>query len=280
MLKNIYIDGTPLSNEGVSYIKQVQGLTAPTIDINTFNRGGRDGIVLGNPYYRQRVFTVTLAVIADTPANLLAQKDRLITALRLPQYTDNRYKTVEFETADGVIRSCQAITKQIGGELTPETSYAYTPLTFQMIANRWYLEGAEHTLEISTPNYGGMAVPMPVPMSMANNPATSSDSQIVNAGNTESQPTFRITGALTGFDLYNSTTDQHMSVTYTLGAGEYIDIDTYNHSIIANSVTNIRGSVTGDWLVLVPGANELGFSPANGSGATASVQYRDAYLGI
>lgn len=280
MIKNIYINGTPLSNEGVSYIKEVQGLTAPTIDINTFNRGGRDGIVLGNPYYRQRVFTVTLAILADTPANLLAQKDRLIAALRLQQYADSQYKTVEFETADGVVRSCQAITKQITGELKPETSYAYTPLTFQMIANRWYLEGAEHSFEISAPNYGGMAVPMPVPMDMANDPATTTDSQIINSGNTESQPTFRITGALSGFDLYNTSTDQHMTVTYTLGEGEYIDIDTYSHSAIANSVTNIRGAVSGDWPVLIPGVNELGFSAASGSGATATINYKDAYLGI
>lgn len=281
MLQNIYINGFPLANEGVSYIKEVQGLTAPTIDLNTFNRGGRDGIVLGNPYYRQRVFTVALSVLAHGPAELLAQKDRLVTALRLQQYADSQYKQVEFETSDGVIRSCKAITKQISGELKPETSYAMTPLTFQMIANRWYLDGAEYTKQVSTPNYGGMAVPMPVPMSMANNPAQIEDSQVINNGNTESLPKFRITGPLTGFDLYNSTTGQHMTVTYTLDEDEYMELDTYNHSAVANSVTNVRGSVTGDWMVLVPGPNEIGFNPASTtSGATAQITYKDAYLGI
>lgn len=280
MITNILINGFPLQTPGISYIMSVQGLTAPSIDLDTFNRGGRDGIILGNPYYRQRVFTVTLAVLADTPANLLEQKDRLISNLRLQQYADSKYKEVVFETSDGLTRSCQAITTKLDGELDSQTSYAYTPLTIQMTANRWYFDGAEHTLEISAPNYGGMAVPMPVPMSMANNPATTSDSQIVNAGNTESLPTFRITGPLTGFDLYNSTTDQHMTISYTLNEGEYIDLDSYNHAATANSVTNIRGSVSGDWIVLVPGANELGFSAAGIGGASATINFKDAYLGI
>lgn len=280
MIKNILINGFPLQNEGISYIMSVQGLTAPTIDMDTFNRGGRDGIILGNPYYRQRVFTVTLAILADTPAHLLEQKDRLISNLRLQQYADSRYKEVVFETSDGLTRSCQAITTKLDGQLDSETSYAYTPLTIQMTANRWYFDGAEHTLEISAPNYGGMAVPTPVPMSMANNPAANTDSQIINAGNTESLPTFRITGPLTGFDLYNSTTQQHMTMTYTISEGEYFDLDTYSHSAVANSVTNIRGSVSGDWIVLVPGANELGFNAAGSTTATAEITYKDAYLGI
>lgn len=280
MITNIYINGFPLAIDDISYIREVQGITAPTIDLNTYNRGGRDGIVLGNPYYRQRVFTVTLALVAGSPEELLTQKDRLVTALRLQQYGDSRYKLVEFETADGHVRATEAIVKQISGELKPETSYAYTPLTFQMIANRWYLEGEEHTLEVSDPNRGGMPVPMNVPMTMANNPEGSS-SQIANGGNTDSLPTFHVTGPLTGFDIYNQTTGQHLTATYTLAAGEYVDLDCYNHSAIANSVTNVRGSISGDWPVLAPGSNELNFIAAtSASGAKATITFKDAYLGI
>lgn len=278
MINNIYINGYPLAKEGVSYIKEVQGVTAPTIDLQTFNRGGRDGIVLGNPYYRQRVFTITLAVIGNTPTQLLTNKDQLMTSLRLQQYEDIPYKQVEFVTTDGQKRSCQAIVQQISGELKPETSYAYTPLVFQMIANRWYLEGEEHTQRINTPNYGGMAVPMDVPMSMANNP-DSTTSQIVNLGNTESLPTFHISGPLESFDIYSATTGQRLSVNYQLNTNEYIELDTYSHAAVANSVTNIRGSVNGDWLVLPPGPNEISFI-ANQTEAQAVITYKDAYLGI
>ena len=280
MISNIYINGFPLDNEGFSYIREVQGLTAPTIDLQTYNRGGRDGIVLGNPYYRQRVFTITLAIVASAPASLLTQKDRFLTTLRLQQYGDTRYKTVKFETVDGHLRTTEAIVKQISGELKPETSYAYTPLSFQMIANRWYLEGDEHELEVSAPDRGGMPVPMNIPMTMANNPGDSS-SQIINNGNTDGLPSFRITGPLTSFNLYNSTTNQRLIINYSLAANEWIDLDCYNHLAIANSVTNIRGSVAGDWLVLAPGSNEIGFSAAvTTSGAKCIITYKDAYLGI
>ena len=281
MIKQIYIDGFPLSNPGVSYITAVDGLTAPSISLNKTERGGRDGMVLGEPHYRALIFTITLAVVADCPANLLTQKDRLMTALRLRQTGSSKYKTVEFVMADDTRRECEALLASAPqSSLTPETAYAYLTLSTQLIAKRWYLEGEEHTLEINTPNYGGMAVPMSIPMNMTNLPGET-ENQAVNAGNCESQPTFRITGPLTAFDLYNSTTGQHLSVTHTLASGEYIDLDSFDHSAIANSVTNIRGKVSGDWILLAPGINELGFAAAaSETGAKASITYKDTYLGI
>lgn len=281
MIENILINGYPLNNPPESYIVELSDSTSADVELNTYNRGGRDGVVLGNALYRAYSFTIGLKIVGNNPDQLRVNKDRIMTQIRLKNYGTSRYKTVTFKFSNGTERWCEAVlSKMPQGEIKPETSYAVTPLTFQMTATRSYLFGTYHDTAITTPNYGGMSVPMNVPMSMANDPE-STTGQIINAGNTDSQPKFHITGPFTAVDIQNLTTGQQLTVTKTVAAGEYIDLDDYSHSAFLNGSTNIRGSVTGDWPLIAPGVNTIVFSPAGSTAATAaSVSYYDAYTGI
>jgi phage-related protein len=278
MIKQIYVGGFPLALDSSRHIVGVDGLSAAEIDLSTFNRGGRHGVVLGNPRYRKLVFTIRLKIISDEgPAGLLREKDRIITAFRLQS---SRTKLVQFRLEDGTMRSCEAITKRfIGGNLDPKTSFAMTPIAFQMIADKWYLEGDEYTPDLVQQNFGGMEVPMAVPMDMSVGGAASGN-QVFNHGNTESLPRFRITGPLLNCNIINQSNGQMMSINVELGEGETLDLDCFDHTAIKNQVSNVRGDISGDWIELVPGANNLVFGASSQGDYRAQIIYRDAFIGI
>ena len=276
MISNIKINGFSLYVPNRSTITNLLGLGSATIDLATYNRGGRDGIVLGNRFYRQLSFTVEFVIQATNSVDLLEQRNRY-----LGQLYPHTKRTVEFFLDDGSVRSCQALVTKVSADTPPEQAGKWCQITVQFIADKWYLEGAEHNQEIAMQDFGGMSVPMGVPMDMSICGISDNNNQIVNLGNTESLPKFHITGPLTSFDILNQTNGQQMTVTTALNTNEYIDLDCFDHTAIKNSVSNIRGSVSGNWITLVPGVNAIIFS-ANSPQTEyrAEIIYFDAYLGI
>lgn len=105
---------------------------------------------------------------------------------------------------------------------------------------------------------------------------------VVNSGNEWTSPVYKITGPGTDFSVQNNLTDDSFLVEYTLGAGEYIEVDVYERSVKLNGITNIYRYFSGDFARLKAGTNEYSFMVASGNTGDTKLEviYRDAYRGV
>lgn len=102
-----------------------------------------------------------------------------------------------------------------------------------------------------------------------------------NAGNFKANPVVRFNGPLTDPKLTNSTASSYVELAgLTLGAGEYVDIDFRERSILKGGSTSVYNKLTNTstWWTLAPGDNNLVFSAASSSSTTCTVTYHDTWI--
>lgn len=101
----------------------------------------------------------------------------------------------------------------------------------------------------------------------------------VNAGNFPTRPWARITGPSTAPRLENTTTGQYLALGLTLAAGEFVDVDFDDHTILLGGTasrysTLMSGSTFWE---LGAGTNLIKFTAADSMG-TLEFRYRSAWL--
>ncbi len=104
---------------------------------------------------------------------------------------------------------------------------------------------------------------------------------LANLGNISSPPTIAIYGPITNPVVRNQTTGEELSFTYSLTAGEFLEINTADRTISLNGSTNRYSALnfTGSsWWELQPGNNDIRLSAASYStGAYVSVLWNHAW---
>lgn len=105
---------------------------------------------------------------------------------------------------------------------------------------------------------------------------------ITNNGNGESPPVIRIYGPGVNPTLYSATTDESIVLTYTLGAGDYLELDLSARTVRLNGDTNRYGAInfpSTSWWLLQPDQNDirLGYFSFT-AGARMVIDYRDAWI--
>jgi hypothetical protein len=193
---------------------------------------------------------------------------------------------LRFVLADGSLRDIVA-TIQEGPNFAPRDPRSWTEHSFRevlrFIAHNpvFYDPQAYDVLFIQT---GGFTFPITFPITFT---AFGYVATVVYGGNWDEYPLVTVTGPLTSMVLYNHTTDEEISLTYTLAVGQsaIFDLSNYAHKKVTreDGTTNIIGSASGDIATfhLQPGANNLEVT-AVGSGAATSVtvQWLNRYIGI
>lgn len=108
-----------------------------------------------------------------------------------------------------------------------------------------------------------------------------------NVGSTDAHFIARLYGPCRGPRLTNETTGDSLvfAETLELAAGEYIEVDTRNHTVFLNSdpdATRLSffDFVASRWWRLAPGVNALRYHPASGvgPGSAAEIEYAPAWL--
>jgi hypothetical protein len=103
----------------------------------------------------------------------------------------------------------------------------------------------------------------------------------INLGDVETWPRFRITGPITNPELLNQTTGQRIRLTYTLGAGEYLDVYPERGQILLGGTADRYGALdfdVSDWWQLVPGPNDVRLlAAAYAAGANVNIYWRHAW---
>jgi hypothetical protein len=120
------------------------------------------------------------------------------------------------------------------------------------------LTAATH-LPLST---GGWTFPFTFPLTIAST-VVSGTCSLVNPGNTNGPVTMRIDGPVTGPIITHRGTGAQLVLasSLTLAAGEWLDIDMDNHTVLANGTASRNGYITQrGWSAFEKGANVWAFS--------------------
>lgn len=105
---------------------------------------------------------------------------------------------------------------------------------------------------------------------------------ITNAGGVTTYPILRVYGPGNNPRIYNFTTGQAIVLSYGLGAGDWLTIDTLNHTVLLNDTASRYSALdffNTSWWGLVPGVNDIRISfDTFLAGSSLRVDWRDAWL--
>lgn len=279
-MQSAKIDGSSFTTSHVFPVRRSGGF-APRIEHNFFSTGNIDGIALGTPRYREISFTMDILVKGDSISDFVQRRDDLIKLFRLPVNRSTKYRELEIIDDAGRTKKLNVVTQAMESEETPNMK-DHGIVTVGFVGDLDYWRGIDKTVSVYIAEGGGMAVPTPIPMSMANN-SDATSYELVNEGNTESYPTVRVHGDMNGFSLLNESTGETLTCNNNLLAGEYIDFDFKAQTATKGSAkTNVLNNVTAaNWWALQPGSNIVSISTTSTSSvARADFTYQDAHLGL
>ena len=106
--------------------------------------------------------------------------------------------------------------------------------------------------------------------------------RVTNQGNTDSPPTLRLRGPMKNPIITHKTSGKELRLSITLNTGDTLDLDTRNHTIIANGDINRYSAldfVQSNWWSLEPGVNDVKLSATDFStDSSLTVYWNDAFL--
>lgn len=270
-----------LGGAGSDYIVQGwDGMGIPALRNSDSEKPQDYGTFLGPDLISERTLRLDLTVRGDTPADVVSKVD----ALLVEWYVDSRTDTDVIKPLslklpgqaarrlNGRPRRTNFDPRRIIGNRVDGT------LEYHGADPRWYSdeEHSEGLVLVSATTgrsydkgfdygYGGSG--------------TSGTETLSNAGSIGTLPTVRFTGPVTNPYIENVTTDKTFQLTYTLGSGEFIDVNFAEATVMLGGTASRYYAKSGDFWELVPGDNSVRFgASAYDAAASATVTWRDAWL--
>ncbi len=278
MITTVLIDGVAVNNSK-RFLTRVKDGAGASVDINSYSRGGRDGVALAKPFYKGMVISMEWFIIADSASDLVTQRDEMARLFRLKvDRTISQTKRLGFTLANGVTKEIPVVFTQFKSDISPEDVHTARILITAQSELEYMYESIEQTLNVPIFAGSGMPIPMPIPMDFSA-PLQDDDVTITNDGNAEYYPKITLHGSLDTFNLTNSTTGQTISYSGELDADDYLVLDFYNRTALLNGAINMLSEINGTWWWLAIGDNTIKLTTGAGDGY-AEVKYRDAYKGI
>lgn len=278
MISTITIGATTIGALSSGYIfDKLTGFDFPKTNVTMRDRGHYHGARLGNYNYGRREFTIEGTIYGDTESDFETKRRALQQVLDLYNGT----QTILITTKSGLTLQADAIVKtELGQPYEKNKVFMGTFFINMVAAFPYLLSQTLNSEDVAVADGGGGAIPATIPFSLGT--GGTGATTVANDGNAYAFPTIKIYGVIENPSVQNVTTGKQCALTYTLSSsGDYIEIDTYNRTVLLNGVTNIRQYFSGDWLTLAPGDNDLKLSSASyGGSALANFEYRDSYLGI
>lgn len=253
---------------------------SPQVRVVSEPRPNGDGIIDTTSHYGGRQLAVDLLAI-DTPA---AIHDEL-TAFTHP--AARPYLTVaDDEWAQ--TRRLRLRVDQWSDPLSADQSPTIRAMQVQWFCPDGTWEAADEqplTMSADIPSSVGRSYPRVYPMSYAATLSTGA-LETVNVGNAPSNYVAKLYGPCSAPRLINSTTGEELSFTSSLvlGAGEYVEVDTYNKTAYLNSDTTQSRLSTLDfdvstWWLIARGLQTIRFTGTDAStGSQAEIFYRPVWL--
>ena len=266
---------TLYDNDLGSILRKFQGLEFADVRESIDDVAGPYGSVYVNAKHGPRLVTIEGDLVGS---NVFANRRLLARALRVTGVI----KLIKFTTYDD-------LDLQFEAEIVKNNNpYVHTVHTFQLQlkAPDWRLYSQElKSFDIARTNLrGGGTIPgtMPFAIPLSTDPMSDLVSILDNLGDEATDPIFTITGPGTTFFVGNDTTGKDFNLPITLLDGDEVVIDVKRRTVIKNGITNLYGSLDGDFWSINPGENDIRFLVSSGAtqNTNLNISYRDAYNGI
>ena len=260
-VENPYGEKMELTHNANYTISNIDGIDPPDADINTTRNAGEDGSIYNSAYINPRTITITLAI------NYPAESNRI----NLYRYFKSKFPVTlyyENETRKVYIK---------GYVQTMQISFFGKKQTAQIVINcpKPLFNGQDEDVQ----EFAGInpVFEFPFALEEAGEPFSEieldQEKVVVNNGDIETGVLIRIhaIGAIVNPKIYNTGTNEHIFINYTLRAGDDITINTMRGE---KSITLRRdGAETGiigafvigsAWIQLAPGDNVFAVAADSG----------------
>jgi hypothetical protein len=264
--------------DGTSFtITEAQGFESPEVQVSTYQRGGRHGIVVNRALWRGRRLRLTFKLRASTIAAYAELRDQFIEAWNLPQADD--LVTIPFTTIDGKALQVDAqLVNALDGGFLPGYVTA-GKIRVELLAPDVNFESQNaQTSTVYLPVSSGVPMPHALPIGFAR---TGGEATVSNVGNGNVFPTLRIYGPVTNPHIKHAGLNIDLGLAYTIPSGSYVDIDMKEETILLNGTGSLLSTMSGNFWYLVPGNNSITFSADTYDAAAYTlITYRNGYTGI
>ena len=277
MIKSLSIGNLVIGTYASGFLlEKHSGFGMPSLRVDMKDRGHYHGASLGSKFYGRRGLTIDGEIVGtsvedyEEKRRLLAETFDIMKGLQMLYIRTHSGLAVQMEVILGnAVEMPYEKGKMVRGKFQ-----------LNLIGEKPFFEGiTEHETVVSIYEGGGFGVPFAVPLAVDTGDDTSEI--LPNVGNGFVFPTITVYGAGENPTLRNDSTDQTLSISRVLNAGDYVVLDTYNRTAMLNGSTNITHQVSGDWLYLRAGNNDVRFSVSTpDEDARAVFNWRDTYLGI
>lgn len=278
--------GHHFNNNSQYLITNVEALGLPSVRSTTHTIVDQHGSFFGSDdYYSARSVVIDMVIRATPggggPETVRRAMDELVTTTRILE-SDTKHNLDIWHPGDlepwRYIGRTRAI--QFPDESTT-VSRGYARCTIRFDTE---LPSAVSVIETITPiNFaqgqaGGWEYPRTYPYTYGG--ISASSAIIRNRGNFPYEPKFRINGPCVAPRIINETTGKTLLLNGTLTAGQVLEIDTREGSVL------LGGASRFDWLdlsvseffTIEPGNNQIRWSPASGDGSSLDVLWRNARI--
>lgn len=263
-------------------LKLLTGLaSAPAVAASDVKFARRDGAAAGSDYLSPRVATLRVEIVDEADSSLDSKISSLVSSF-MPSRSESGLGLQLPGVAGGstVFLNARVRKRDIRHDLRLANGVA--TVDFQLLATdpRLYGETLESSLVSAAPDsVPGASFNQTFDLSFGGGVAPGSVT-VSNGGNYDAPATYRITGPVTDPAVTNNTTGQAFSLTTTLTAGNYVDIDTATRTVLYNGATNYYSKLDAgsDLFDLVPGANELRLTRTGADAATLTVFHRSTFV--
>lgn len=255
---------TAIEDSGVLWVlEDLQGWGSPKPTLNVVQRPRSDGGWGGNSYLSPRTITLDGTVICPDPSLLEDAIDRLNAAVTLAPTTLTVWK-------NGVART--ATVRRQDEVLVSQTGDRAASWSIQVVAADPRKYAAPTSASTGLPSSsGGLTWPITFP-AMWSGVVNSGTVSIPNIGNYPAPVTIRVFGPIVGpiITHIGSGSQLVFSSSLSMAAGEFLDIDMDNRSVMAQGQASRAGYITSrGWFAADPGTNEYSFQAQGGYNSSA-----------
>lgn len=237
------------------------------------------GTFVGAEYLEGRDISIPLTIRGDNAEDAMQKLDALLTAW----YFDSRAQvdydattTLHVQLPGKGERLLRGRPRRVKPDITNLIS-GKIPASLEFFASdpRWYGATLHDRVLIVSAEASGYGFPRQFDYGFGG--GTSPVITVQNSGTIGTLPTFRVHGPITNFSLRNQTTGKELRITYTLPAGQYLDIDFAAKTVLLGGTASRYFAKSGEWWEIEPGLNSIRLTAVSGEG-TATMNWRDAWL--
>lgn len=262
MVKKVTInESLDLTTENGYFLQQISGLGYKTrFSVNQIL--SRHGAKLGNAVFDNKSVRFIIAVLGETPSQHIARRNLIFQNLSLDQYSTDDKVRIDLTLSNNQELMIEGIIESVDQPIDV-SSQIESMVSIALTTEFPFLRSEKiYTATIPIVNGGGASVPMTIPLDFTEG-ASGGYTTVANGGNVFSFPVIRFYGPLEDPVLTDVVNNKSLSLAITIDTGDYIEIDTYERTVIDQDSANQLDTLSGEFLT-IPASTENRFKLTTG----------------